>query len=405
MTGPLARLRELLARGLEQRRVAGLGRTLTARAGLDLSSNDVLGYAEDPWIAEQVAQAVRAHGTGSGAARLLRGNLPIHEECERRLAEFSGREAALLFPSGYMANLGLLGALGESLLPLPPLEMGARGFEGFLHAFGGSREGTMLSDRENHASLIDGFRLARCSGSLVDADHLVSTVPPRTDRGRPRVLVLESVYSTSGRMPDLVQVCAWAEREDVVVVVDEAHATGLFGARGSGRVEALGLADRVLATVHTGGKALGVAGAWVAGDRVLIEHLVNHARAFVFTTAPMPALAAGLIAALDRRAQDPDGPAKAFARAAQLRERLRAGGLEPGGDGTHIVPLVLGENARAVAVARALQAEGFDVRALRPPTVPEGTARLRLMVRRDLGGADVERLAERVLHHVRGTAP
>jgi 8-amino-7-oxononanoate synthase len=258
----------------------------------------------------------------------------------------------------------------------------------------------MLLDRENHASLIDGFRLARCSGALVDADHLVSSAQPRADRGRPRILVLESVYSTSGRMPDLLQVCDWAEHEGVVVLVDEAHATGLFGARGSGRVEALGLTERVAATVHTGGKALGVAGAWVAGDRVLIDHLVNHARAFIFTTAPMPALAAGLLAALERRAGDPDGPAKALAKAAQLRERLRAGGLEPGGDGTHIVPLVLGASERAAAVAAALQSEGLDVRALRPPTVPEGTARLRIMVRRDLAGADVERVAERILFHV-----
>jgi 8-amino-7-oxononanoate synthase len=157
----------------------------------------------------------------------------------------------------------------------------------------------------------------------------------------------------------------------------------------------------VLATVHTGGKALGVAGAWVAGERMLIEHLVNHARTFVFTTAPMPALAAGLIAALERLAQMPGAAAETLGKAARLRARLRAAGVPAGGEGTHLVPVVLGADARAVSVAEALQADGFDVRALRPPTVPVGAAQLRIVVRHPTPESELERFAERLVHHVR----
>ena len=165
-----------------------------------------------------------------------------------------------------------------------------------------------------------------------------------------------------------------------------------------------GLAPRVLATVHTGGKALGVAGAWVAGDRALIDHLVQHARTFIYTTAPMPALAAGLLAALERLALLPDAAAEVLAKAERLRGRLRAEGLVVGGDGTHLVPVPLQTEARALAAATALQAEGFDVRALRPPTVPVGAASLRVVVRRPLAEADLERFAARLVHHVKALA-
>ncbi len=369
--------RGLAAQGLEGRR-----RRLTPRAGIDLSSNDVFGFAEDPWIAERVAEAVRRHGTGAGAARLLRGNLPVFEEAEARLAEFSGREAALLFPSGYMANLGLLATL---------LRVG----------------GSWLSDRDNHASLVDGLRLGRQPHGrvgLLDDPHAACW--SLTEAGpAPRVAAIESVVSTSGRLPDLAAVCTAAESIDAVVVVDEAHATGLYGPRGAGRVAEAGLTARVLATVHTGGKALGVAGAWVAGERTLIEHLIQHARTFIYTTAPMPALAAGLLAALERLADLPDAAAEVLAKAERLRARLRSSGVAVGGDGTHLVPVPLVTEARALAAAAALQAEGFDVRALRPPTVPVGAAGLRVVVRRPLSETDLERFAARLAAHVKASAP
>lgn len=385
MSRALARLADDLARGLGSREAEGLLRRRSPRAGMDLCSNDVLGYGTDPVIAERVAQAVRAWGTGAGAARLLRGNLPLHEACEQRLAAFSGREAALLSPSGYLANLGLLGALVGS----------------------GDR---VLSDHDNHASLIDGLRLARARVDVLDLDDLEAVerrLAAHAPGGRTWIVV-ESVVSTTGRLPRLDALADAAERHGAWLLVDEAHATGLHGARGSGRVEALGLTPRVAATVHTGGKALGVAGAWVAGDRVLIEHLVNAARTFLFSTAPMPALAAGLVAALERLAGDAEGPATVLARAADLRARLRAGGLAVGGDGTHIVHVPVGDAAAAQALAERVQRDGFDVRALRPPTVRPGASCLRLTLRRDLAPADLGRLAERLLHHAlagAGSAP
>jgi 8-amino-7-oxononanoate synthase len=179
--------------------------------------------------------------------------------------------------------------------------------------------GSWWSDRDNHASIVDGLRLGRQASGRVGLldDPLDDCWTPAGDAPFPRVCVVESVVSTTGRMPDLAAVCAGAESVDAVVVVDEAHATGLWGPGGrggAGRVAEEGLIDRVLATVHTGGKALGVAGAWVAGPRVLIDHLVQHARAFIFTTAPMPALPAGLLAALDLLEEIPDAGARCWRR-------------------------------------------------------------------------------------------
>jgi 8-amino-7-oxononanoate synthase len=184
------------------------------------------------------------------------------------------------------------------------------------------------------------------------------------------------------------------------VIVDEAHATALYGTRGSGRVEALGLAERVLCTVHTGGKALGVGGAWVAGDSTLIKHLVNHCRTFIYSTGPMPALAAGLIAALQMRARDGARVEALHRKAAALRARLRGAGIDLLRSESQIVPVVLGGNERALEVAAALQRDGFDVRAVRPPTVPEGTARLRVTVRAPVADADLGRFTERLIAHL-----
>jgi 8-amino-7-oxononanoate synthase len=384
MTAPQRRLLDALARGLAAEETQGRRRRLTPRAGLDLSSNDVLGLAEDPTLAERVADAVRRHGAGAGAARLLRGNLPLFEALEARLARFSGREAALLLPSGFLANQALLATL---------LRVG----------------GAWWSDRDNHASIVDGLRLGRQAqgqvGRLDDPLDACWHVP--ASAGHPRLAVIESVVSTTGRLPDLEAVCTSAEAIDAVVVVDEAHATGLYGAGGrggSGRVAQLGLVERVLATVHTGGKALGVAGAWIAGPRVLIDTLIQHARPFVFTTAPMPALAAGLEAALDLLEAMPDAAAQVLAKAERLRTRLRAAGVHVHGDGTHLVPVPMGTEERALEVARRLQADGFDVRALRPPTVPVGASCLRVVVRRPLAEPDLERFAERLARHVEDTA-
>lgn len=374
MTDALDRLRRELADGLDRRREAGLLRRPELPAGVDLTSNDYLGYAPDPDLAARVGEAVARHGTGTGASRLLRGHTALVERLEERLADHARREAALLFPSGYQANVGLVPALV-------------------------GRGDHVVSDALNHASLIDGIRLSKASRRIVDHadphafDEALAELPPD---GR-RLVVAESVFSMDGDLPDLEALAEVCARRDALLVVDEAHATGLFGPDGGGRVAELGLGDRVLATIHTGGKALGVGGAWVAGDRVLTEHLVNHARTFIYTTAPVPALPAALDAALDRRAVDQPLVDALHARASRLRGRLHDAGLDLAGSASPIVPVVLGGSDRTMAVAADLRARGWDVRGIRPPTVPEGTARLRVTVRAPLDDEQLDRFADDLL--------
>lgn len=360
-----------LERALDSLRAAGLLRRLRPAAGIDLVSNDYLGLAEHPQLAEAMARALAELPAGSGGSRLLRGQHAAFDAIEERLAEFSGSEAALLFGSGYAANLGLLQSLAGP-------------------------DDVVLSDARNHASLIDGSRLSGARKAIYPHNDVAAVVAalalPR--RGRAFV-VTESVFSMDGDFAPLAELLAAAEARGALLVVDEAHATGLYGARGSGRVEALGLRDRVLATVHTGGKALGSGGAWVAGPSVLRELLINRARTLLFSTAPLPVLTAALGAGLDLVAREPERRAEVHRKAALLRAALAAEGVRAGGDSA-IVPLVVGANEAAIMLQDALQGAGFDVRAVRPPTVPEGTARLRVTVRAPVADQDLARFAGEV---------
>jgi 8-amino-7-oxononanoate synthase len=372
---PRERLRAQLRAGLDARQAEGLLRTLVTPRGVDLTSNDALDFAHDPWLLGRVAAAVMKLGVGSGASRLLRGHSELLATVEARLAAFSGREAALLFPSGYQANATVIPAL------VGP-------------------EDAVFSDAANHASIIDGVRLSGARKHIFahgDAGALESSL--REASGRRRLIVVESLYSMDGDRAPLAAICDLAERYDALVMVDEAHATGLFGPRGSGLVEAAGLSERVAFTLHTGGKALGVGGAWVAGDAELITHLVNHCRGFIYTTAPVTPLVAGLDAALELLAGSPERVVAVHSLAERLRRRLRAAGLDLGRAQDHIVPVMAHTPARAVSLAEALAGDGFDVRAVRPPTVPAGGALLRLCVRASLDVATIDRLAERVAAH------
>lgn len=361
-----------LAAGLEARAAAGLLRTLQAPAGLDVTSNDYLGYADDPEIAGETADFVRAHGAGAGAARLLRGHADLHARAEQALAQFCDREAALLFSSGWSANTGLWPALTTA-------------------------NDVVFSHRANHASTIDGLRLSRAKRLIFQdfAELQQQLQQPRAGRA---FLAVESVQSMSGQLTDLQQLADLAEEHRALLVVDEAHATGLYGA---GRVQQLGLTNRVLCTLHTGGKALGVGGAWLAGPQALIQHLLNHARSFVYSTAVVPAIAGGLLTVLPRLHQDAQKIQQLHQNARKLRQKLLDAGLNLDGSASCIVPVLLGTPERALQVAAALQADGFDVRAVRPPTVPEGTSRLRLVVRAPLTEADLARLGDRVIAHAR----
>jgi 8-amino-7-oxononanoate synthase len=360
-------LRDALAAELAAWDAAGLRRALTAPAGLDFASSDYLGLARDPRVIAAARAALEEFGAGAGAARLLRGNLPPHESAERACAAWTGEAAALLFPSGWQANAALL-----------PTFAGA--------------DDVILSDEFNHASLIDGARLARARRVVFRHNDLADLAAHlgRAGAARRRLIVVEDVYSMDGDLAPLGALLDLCEAHDAHLIVDHAHAAGLYDDR-------LPPAHpHVLARVVTGGKALGGAGAFVCGRREVADLLLNKGRAFVFTTAPPPAVAAALESAIRILRAEPERAARAHTNAAHLRERLHAGGLATRGE-SPIVPVVLGDTGRAMRVAAAVRDAGFDVRAVRPPTVPEGTSRLRLVCHAAHEAGQVAALAEAVL--------
>jgi 8-amino-7-oxononanoate synthase len=360
-----------LAATLAELRGSGLLRQMRLPAGIDLVSNDYLGLASHPYLAEAIRAALDDVPAGSGGSRLLRGHHEIFERVEERLATFAGSESALLFGSGYAANVGLLQAIATP-------------------------DDLIVSDERNHASLIDGIRLTRAATAIYPHQDLTALESAlRAPRKGRAIVVTESVFSMDGDLTPLSDLCAIADRAGAVVVVDEAHATGMYGPRGSGRIEELGLRDRVAATIHTGGKALGSGGAWVAGSRALRDVLVNRARSFIFSTAPLPLLCAALIAGLELVEQEPERRTEVRRKSSLLRRALADAGKPTGGE-SMIVPVIVGGNEEAVALQTALAKAGFDVRAIRPPSVPRGTARLRVTVRYPIADSELLRFASEV---------
>jgi 8-amino-7-oxononanoate synthase len=354
---------------IERIRAAGLYRELrptqgpvdtwveiAGRSALLLCSNNYLGLANHPALAEAAARAARAHGVGAGASRLVSGSMDIHHALEARLARLKGAEAALLFPSGYQANIGAVCSLV-------------------------GKGDAVFSDQLNHASIIDGCRLSGAAIQVYphrDVAALATLI--ESVRARRRLIVTDSVFSMDGDHAPLRELRQLAASHDAMVMVDEAHATGVFGPSGGGLVEALGVHDGVTLQVGTLGKALGCAGAFVAGRRGVVELLVNRARTFIFTTALAPPVVAAADAALDVVEREPERRARVLELAASLRARLEALGFEvPPGEGP-IIPVIAGESGRAMAWSRALLERGVFVQAIRPPTVPAGTARLRVAV-------------------------
>jgi 8-amino-7-oxononanoate synthase len=354
-----ADLASLDARDLRRSRRTVFGRqgpevVVDGRRVLCFASNDYLGLAADERLVRAAIAALERAGAGAAASPLISGHMEPHEELERELASWLGCEAAVLFGSGYHANIGTIAAL------VGP-------------------DDEVFSDALNHASLIDGCRLARARVSIYP--HRDTAALERAlgaSRARRRLVVTDSVFSMDGDVAPLAAIAALADRFDAWLMVDEAHATGVFGPHGAGLARALGLEDRVTVRMGTLGKALGCYGAFVAGSRGLVDWLVNRARAYVYSTALPPAVVGAVRAAVAIARADEGRREALWRNARRLHAGLAAAGLAPAELESPIVPLVLGSARTALEVARRALADGVLAPAIRPPTVPEGTARLRL---------------------------
>ncbi len=321
---------------------------------VNLCSNDYLALASDPRLRAAAAAAAESEGAGSGAARLVAGDLRVHGALEERLAAFKKTEAALLFSSGYHANAGVPAALV-------------------------GRDDAIFSDVLNHASIIDGCLLSRAEVLRyrhVDVGELADLLA--RSRARRKLVVTDSVFGMDGDAAPLQEIADLCDRHGAMLYVDEAHATGVMGRTGAGLAEALGVSDRVDVQMGTLGKALGAFGAYVAGTRRLVDLLVSKARTFVFTTALPPPACAAALAALDVLAEEPARRERLHALAARMKTGLARLGFDVSRVVAPIFPVVLGSEERALAASGALRERGFFVRAIRPPTVPRGTSRLRV---------------------------
>jgi 8-amino-7-oxononanoate synthase len=352
-----AQFEERVRRHIREIEEAGLRRSLQPPSGIDLSSNDYLGLSQHPLLKERMAEAVLQNGCGSTASRLLRGERTELAAVERRFATFKNTEASLYFGSGYTANIGVLATFIE-------------------------RHDVVLTDEQNHASIVDGIRLSRAKRvkfNHCDVDDLARKLrqfPASTQK----FLVTESLFSMDGDFAPLDQYAQLCRETGTVFIVDEAHAVGVYGKRGSGWIEQTNTGDGIFVCVDTAGKAMGVSGAFVSGPAWAIDYLIQRARPFMFSTAPPPALAAALDASLTVIETEPERRQRLHTLSASLRGMLAGQGFDIGASKSQIIPVLLGENERARTTAMELQREGFDVRAIRPPAVPPGTARLRISI-------------------------
>ena len=330
-----------------------------------LCSNNYLGLADHPRVREAAADAAMRWGVGAGASRLVSGTMTLHRRLEERLADFKRTPACLLFGSGYLANSGIVPALAG------PGEV-------------------VFSDALNHASIIDGCRLAGAETFVYDhcdPEHLAWGL--HRAEGRGALIVTDSVFSMDGDVAPLAEIVELAGRHGVRTMVDEAHATGALGPGGRGALAEAGLEGEVDVVVGTLGKALGAYGAFACCEKPMARLLVNRARSFIFSTAPPPPAVAGAMAALELLCEQPRRVEKLQANADALRGELAREGFDVFGSSTQIVPLVVGDAERSVRMAEAALEEGVFAQAIRPPTVPEGTSRLRLAVMASHGKAEL----------------
>jgi glycine C-acetyltransferase/8-amino-7-oxononanoate synthase len=371
------RLEELRERGLYRRLrliegPQGPSVTLDGREVLLLCSNNYLGLADRVEVREAAAEAALRWGAGAGASRLISGNMEPHRQLEQRLAAFKGYEAALLFGSGYLANTGLIAALA-------------------------GRNEVIFSDELNHASIVDGCRLSRAETFVYrhgDLEHLAWALYHQ--RGRPALIVTDGVFSMDGDVAPLPELLELARRHGARLMVDEAHATGAVGPGGRGSVSAAGLSGEVDVVVGTLGKALGSYGAYACANAETIDYLVNTARPFIFSTAPPPPALGAALAALELLEAEPELVERLQANARQLRTALAAQGLGVGAGKTQVVPVHVGDAKTTMDFCEEALQRGVFAQGIRPPTVPEGSCRLRCTVMATHSAEDLAQAARQI---------
>lgn len=347
-------------------------RTLAPRAGRDFASNDYLGLADSEALRNAVAAGIeRGLPAGSGGSRLLRGNHEEHEALEAHAARHYGSEAALFFATGFAANAALFAALPQ-------------------------RGDLVVHDELIHASAHDGMKLGR-AGTIAAAHNdaqafndIIARWRAGGGAGTPWIAV-ESLYSMDGDRAPLAQLAEVADRHDAILVVDEAHATGVFGPGGAGLAHGLARRDN-LVTLHTCGKALGAEGALLCGPAIARDFLVNRGRPFIFSTAPSPLVAWLVRQAIEIVANEPERQARLHSLVRHAAERLVPLGIPA--SGTQILPVIIGDNDRTMRIAGQLQGAGFDIRGIRPPTVAQGTARLRIAITLNVDEDNIDAMAD-----------
>ena len=368
MTEHLAALK---ARGLERKaRLRPQGEGL-----LDFSSNDYLNLSRHPKVIERARRALDEYGTGATASRLVSGTIPLHEELESLISEHKGYESTLVFGSGYMANVGAIPSLV-------------------------GRHDLVIADKLVHASIIDAITLSRAK--LIRFKHncvsdLKKILEKQADFKGRVLVVTESVFSMDGDIAPLRKIADLTDQFGVMLMVDEAHATGVFGEHGAGLVAAMHLQGRVNVTMGTLSKAMGGYGGYVGGSKALRELLVHGARSFIYTTAPPPAQMGAALGAFEVLGAEPSLGARLLRNALFFRSILEASGLNTLRSQSQIIPILIGDNQRAVAISNTLRERGIIASAIRPPTVPEGTARLRLSVTLAHSMADLQRAAREIV--------
>jgi glycine C-acetyltransferase len=381
------RLDQIRARGTHRRMrvlsgAQGPRMRVEGREVLVFAGSNSLDLAAHPEVADAAARAARDYGCAAGGSRLITGNLDLHEQLEEELADFVGSEAALVFPTGYMANLGAIPALvGEG--------------------------DALVSDALNHASIVDAARLSRARVHVVphgDLAALEAALAGARATARRTLLVVDGVYSMDGDVAPLREIAALARRHEAMLLVDDAHGTGTLGAGGRGSAEHCGALAEVDVVTGTLGKALGSFGAFVAGSRALRELLVNAARSFIFTCGLAPPQAEAARAALRVLRREPWRRWALQCNAARLRDRLAEAGISTRPSTTHIVPVVLGASDATMRVCEELLERGFYAQGIRPPSVAPGTARLRLTPMATHRPDEVDALARALVELVGGAA-